>query len=147
MPWLRQLRDRHGAAEDLLSAGGGGQRDLHGLVVGVGRLHPAVEHDLRTRAVVGHRHDRGEADVELGDRARVADPLGDVAAAETHGQHAVGDRGVQTDLLGDLVVPVDRVEVAGDPGVVHQIRTGQGDDSFGQLVAHLDRTELTQCHR
>ena len=72
-------------------------------------------------AVVGHRDHRGEADVVLGDRGRVADPSGDEATAQAHGQHAVGDRGVQTDLLGDLVVPVDGVQIPGDAGVVDQI--------------------------
>ena len=39
------------------------------------------------------------------------------------------------------------VEVAGHAGVVHQVLTGQLDDPFRKLVADLDRTELTQCHR
>ena len=51
------------------------------------------------------------------------------------------------DLLGDLIVPVDRIEVTGDAGIVHQIAAGQFDDLLRQLVADLDRTELTQCHR
>lgn len=62
------------------------------------------------------------------------------AAAETHGQHAVGDGGVQTDLLGDFVVPVNRVEVAGDAGVVHQVSPGQVDQPFRKFVADFDRT-------
>ena len=81
--------------------------------LGLNGFHPTIEHDFGADAVVGNRHHGGEPDVVLGDRGRVADPRGHVAAAEAHGQHAVRDRGVQADLLGDLVVPVDRVEVTG----------------------------------
>ena len=124
-----------------------GERDRHRLVLLVDRLDPTGEHDVGADTVIGNRHDGGEPHVVLADRARVTHPLGDIAAAEAHGQHAVGDRGVQSDLFGDLVVPVDRVEVAGHPGVVDQVGPGQGDGPLRQLVADLHRTELTQCHR
>ena len=123
------------------------KRDRYRLGLGINGFHPAVEDDLGALAVVGHRHHGGESHVVLGDRGRVADPRGDVAAAEAHGQHAVRDGGVEADLLGDLVVPVDRVEVTGYAGVVHQVPPGQRDDLLRQLIADLDRTELTQCHR
>ncbi len=114
------------------------------LASGVDGLDPSVEDDLGADAVVGHGHHGGEAHVVLGHRGRVADPGRDVAATQAHGQHAVGDRGVQTDLLGDLVVPVDRVQVTGYAGVVDQVHPRQGgNDTLRQLVTDLDRAELT----
>ena len=138
-------RDR--PAEDLLAAGGGRQRNGHGLGLGICGLHPAAEDELGALAVVGHRHHGGEPHVVLGDRAGVADPRGDVAAADTHGQHAVCDRGVQAEGLGDLIVPVDRVQVAGNARVIHQVLSGQRVGLLGKLVTHLHGAELTQWHQ
>ncbi len=117
-------------------------------VGGVGDLGD-LPRDLQQRAlvVVGDEHRAGEADPIAAHRGRVAaGPPGDQPPGQRHGQHAVRYRGVEADLLGDLVVPVDRVQVARDAGVVHQVLPGQRNDLLGKWVAHLHRIEITQCH-
>src|SRR6185369_88642 len=131
-------------AEDLLAARGGANGDSHRLRIGIDRLDPAAEDDFGALAVVGYRHHSGETHVVLADGAGIADPGGDVTATKAHGQHAVRNRDVQAHQLGDLVVPVDGVQIAGNAGVVDEVLTGQRDDPLRQLIPDLDRTELTQ---
>ena len=101
-------------------------------------------------AVIGDWHDGGEPHVVFGDGARVADPGRNEAAAQTHGQHAVGDCRVEPDLLGDLVVPVDRVQIAGDAGVVDQVArvrvttfSGSSSPTFTELNSRRAIVEAT----
>ncbi|CQA10175.1 Uncharacterised protein [Mycobacteroides abscessus] len=53
----------------------------------------------------------------------------------------------QAHELGGLVVPMDGVEVARDPGVIDQILPGELNRLLWQLVSYVDRAEFTQCHQ
>ena len=66
----------------------------------------------------------GELRGGLDDRAGIADPVGDDPSASGHGEHAVRDDVGQSDLGGEPLVPVDRVEVAGGAGVADQVGRG-----------------------
>ena len=96
--------------------------------------------DLQGRpGVVVRHHDRpGEADAVLLHRAGVAGPVGDHPGRLGHGEHAVRDHVGQADRLGDPLVPVDQVEVAGGPGVHDQVDPLDPEGLRGQLGPHLD---------
>src|SRR4029453_11231372 len=81
---------------------------------------------------------RREADLEPLDGGGVAGPAGDHAGGDPHGVHAVGDHPGQPDRLGDLVAPVDRVEVAGRAGVADQVQALDGLGDLGEGVAGPD---------
>src|SRR5215207_898431 len=89
---------------------------------------------LGGEGLAGLDHGR-EPDLQSLDRGRVADPAGDHAGGDAHGVHAVGDHPGQPDGLGDLVVPVDRVEVAGGAGVADQVHALDRLGDLGEGVA------------
>ena len=82
-----------------------------------------------------------------GDRTGVARPCGGESGTQTHGEHSVGDHIGQPGQLGDALVPVDRVGVAGHPGVVHQVAAGQPGVVRRQLVADLHVVEGRRAGR
>ena len=100
-----------GAAEDLVAAAGRGQLDGGALGLGVDGLDDARDLDVGA-ALVGDDDRLGEAGAVLDDAAGVADPVGDDGDRRAHREHAVGDDVGQADLLGEALVPVDRVAVA-----------------------------------
>src|SRR5215216_4344314 len=89
---------------------------------------------LGGEGLAGLDHGR-EADPQALDRGRVADPAGDHPGGHGHRVHPVGDHPGQADRLGDLVVPVDRVEVAGGAGVADQVQALDGLGDLGEGVA------------
>src|SRR5215207_8459311 len=82
---------------------------------------------LGGEGLAGLDHGR-EPDLQSLDRGRVADPAGDHAGGDAH---------------GDLVVPVDRVEVAGGAGVADQVHALDRLGDLGQAVAgpHLGQVD------
>src|SRR3569833_2360713 len=75
---------------------------------------------------------------------RRAGPVGDEPAALGHGEHAVRDHVGQADGLGEVLVPVDRVEVAGRARVLDQVQALDREGARGDLLADLD---LVVLHR
>ena len=110
-----------------------------------GLLHGARHGDL----LLGHAH-AAELDGEALQRARVAAGGGHVGARHLrHPVEAVEDVARQADLLGELVVDVDRVEVARGAGVpVRQVLVRR-DLQLGDLIAlgHTPLTMLVQVPR
>src|SRR5690606_7849211 len=115
------------------TGGAGGEVDPHraGLRVDGADLPADLELDL---AGVGDDDRAGEAHTVVDDGTRVAGPLGDGRRGQPHRRHAVRDDPVETDLAGHALVPVDRVEVAGGPGVAHEQCAVEGEGAGEQLV-------------
>src|SRR5438067_1802171 len=118
-------------------------RDVALLVDG---LHLAVDPPLAVGVVLPRhlpcRHDgvarpdaRGEADLEAAEVLR-PDEVGHAAADECGGQHAVAEHARLAGHVGELLVVMDRVEVAGGARIADEIRPAQVLDHDGrQLVA------------
>src|SRR5688572_12269089 len=132
-----KLDDGLGAAEDLLPGGGDSEVDPDPAVLELGGDR-GRDIDHRAGVVVGHGHRPGESGPVFEDGTRVADPVGDRAGGQRHGEHAVGDHVGEPDGAGDALVPVDDVEVAGRSGVAHQVGAADGKALSRQLGADLD---------
>src|SRR5213076_1240880 len=64
-----------------------------------------------------------------------------------HGEHAVRDHIREPDLLGELFVPVDRVEIARGARVLHQRGAGHRDSQRRELGPGLDLVVFQpRCH-
>src|ERR687887_1592890 len=109
----------------------GPEADRDPAAVDLGHLAPGGEGLAR----LDHRR---EADPQPLDRRRVARPAGHHPRRDAHRVHAVGDHAGQADRLGDLVVPVDRVEVARGAGVADQVGAFDRLGDLGQGVAGPD---------
>src|SRR6476661_1009488 len=132
--------DGLGAAEDLLAACRGRQVDGDAPGVGVDRLDHTGDLDVGA-ALVGHDDRPGEAHAVLDHAAGVADPVGHDRDGGTHGEHAVGDDVGQPHLLGEPLVPVDRVAVEGGTGVLDEAGPVDVDRQRREGVADGDPVE------
>src|SRR6478736_3267903 len=101
------------------------------------RLHGAADDDLGA-TLGGYDDGAGELRPEVDDLG-AAGPLGDRAADQRQGVHAVGDHAGQADAARDVLVLVDRVVVAARGGVGHEVGAGDGEGLLGQRVAGSDR--------
>src|SRR5437764_2025438 len=127
---------RLGLAENGLAVELGHEVDAGDAVVGdVADL--AAELDQRALLRVRHDDGPGEARAEVEQAAGIAEPVGDDAGGDGHGEHAVRDDVGKADFLGERLVPVDRVEVERGAGVADELLTGDPDLDGRELVADV----------
>ena len=81
----------------------------------------------------------GEAHAVLEDAAGVAEPRHDRLDREAHREHPVREHARQPHGGGDVVAVVDRIEVAGRPGIAHERLAGEVHRALCDDVADGER--------
>src|SRR5699024_5238084 len=130
---------RLGFAQHVLARHGDGE--VHPVALRFDRADDSAHVHLDLTRV-GHGHGAGEPHAVGFQFPRIAEMVGQRRAGEAHREHPVGDDAPEAHLGGESVVPVDRVEVPGRPGVPDEPGAIDVADGLEELLAHGPRAHL-----
>src|SRR5699024_5429891 len=98
------------------------------------------------RTGVGNFDGAREAHGVTADFARITNPVGYDINNGSHRPHAVGDYSGQTDFVGEALIPVDGVAIAGRSGVANECGAVDADGALADFLALSEFIESWSAH-